>query len=97
MKTFIFCLITMVFTLGITTVNAGSTNTLNDTKDKIEEAVQHHANDDGWANLNEVGKYLKKEGVKVGKLSKFTKKYKKLLKVKVDDSTMPPVTLVKLK
>lgn len=97
MKTFTFYLITMILALGITTANAGSTSFLNDTKDKVKKAVQHHANDDGWADLSKVGKHLKKNGVKVGKLSKFTKKHKKLLKVKVDDSTMPPVTLVKLK
>lgn len=97
MKTSILCLLTMFFALGITTVNAGSSNLLNEIEDKIKEAVTHHADADGWAELNEVGKYLDDAGVKVGKLSKFAKKYKKILEQKVDASTMPPVTLIKLK
>ena len=97
MKTLIFCLVAIGLSLGITTVNAGSRLSPGDVEDKIEEAINHHADDDGWADLTKVGKYLDDQNVKYGKLSKLAKKYKKLVKVKVDDSTMPPKTLVKLK
>lgn len=97
MKTLIFCLVALGLSLGITTVNAGSRLSPGEVEDKIAEAINHHADKDGWANLTKVGEYLDNNDVKVGRLSKFAKKYKDLVEVKVDDSRMPPVTLVKLK
>ncbi|MGB1241774.1 MAG: hypothetical protein ACPG49_04590 [Chitinophagales bacterium] len=97
MKTLIFCLLALGLSLGVTNVNAASRLSPSDIKDKIEEAINHHAGDDGWAEMDKVEDYLKDAGVKVGKMSKFMNKYKKLIKKGHRGPKDNPVDLVRLR
>ena len=40
-------------------------------KEVLIEAIENCAKSDAWANLAEVGVFLREKGIKYGKLSKF--------------------------
>jgi len=63
----------------------------------VKTAVGACANEEGWANLADVGTKLKEAGVKYGKLSKFFDSFQNMVEVKVNTEIAPPVAYVKLK
>ncbi|WP_026998253.1 hypothetical protein [Eisenibacter elegans] len=66
-------------------------------EDLIGEAIQHSTNTpDGWTNLAEVGAYLRKKGIRYGKLSLFLNDYQYMLETRMDDSVSPPAMYVRL-
>jgi hypothetical protein len=56
----------------------------------LKEAVEHCANAEGWANLAEMGSFLRNKGIRYGKLSKFLYDYQDIVETKIDDSITPP-------
>lgn len=74
-------------------------NTLNkaEYENVIKDAILKCAGENGWANLAEVGSYLKQNGIKYKKLSKFLSDYDHLIEKRVDESRQPPVVFAKLK
>jgi len=68
-----------------------------DLHEVLKEAITKCANEEGWANLAKMGAYLRRNGVKYGRLSKMLKSYEDLVEVKIDDSMQPPVAYAKIK
>lgn len=62
----------------------------------ITEAVNACGDETGWANLAEVGAYLRKAGIKYGKLSRFLSDYQQIVETKQDTSITPPAVYAKL-
>lgn len=62
----------------------------------IVEAVDKCANDEGWANLAKMGAFIRKKGVKYGRLSRLLKEYDHIVEIKIDESIQPPVAYAKL-
>lgn len=62
----------------------------------LKDAVNTCANDQGWANLAELGTYLRQHGIKYGKLSRFMQDYKNILETRIDDSITPPAVYARL-
>ena len=62
----------------------------------IKDGVNSFANDQGWANLAELGTFLRLKGIKYGKLSRFLLDYSDILELRVDDSITPPAVYAKL-
>ena len=62
----------------------------------IIESVNKCADDSGYANLAKMGAFLRKKGVKYGRLSRLLKEYDHIVEIKVDDSIQPPVAYAKL-
>ena len=62
----------------------------------LKEAVNSCANDEGWTNLAELGTFLRKTGVKYGKLTRFLEDYKDILETRIDDSITPPAVYTRL-
>jgi hypothetical protein len=62
----------------------------------LKDAVNSCANDQGWANLAELGTYLRQRGIKYGKLSRFLDDYKHVLETRIDDSITPPAVYARL-
>jgi hypothetical protein len=60
------------------------------------EAVRNCTKENGWANLAEVGAYLRNQGIKYGKLSKFVESYSHLVEYFVDKSIDPPIAYTRL-
>jgi len=63
----------------------------------IIEAICMCGDQDGWANLAEVGTYLRKSGVKYGKLSEFLDEYEHLFHRRTKLNVNPPSVYLKLK
>jgi hypothetical protein len=63
----------------------------------IIEAVNQCANDEGWANLAKMGAFIRKKGVKYGRLSRLLKEYDHIVEIKIDESIQPPVAYAKRK
>jgi len=63
----------------------------------LKEAITKCADENGWANLAKIGAYLRRNGVKYGRLSRMLKNYEDLVEVKIDDSMQPPVAYAKIK
>ena len=61
------------------------------------EAVEETANDKGWANLADVGNYLRSKEVNYGKLSRFLVQYENVVETYLDTTIDPPIKYVKLK
>ena len=57
----------------------------------LKEAIIKCADDTGWANLAKLGAYLRRNGVKYGRLSRMLKNYEDVIELKIDDSMQPPV------
>lgn len=68
-----------------------------ETEGILKDAVNSCANEEGWANLAEMGAYLRQRGIRYGKLSRFLQDYKDIIETKVDDSITPPAVYAKLK
>jgi hypothetical protein len=62
----------------------------------LKDGVNSCANEHGWANLAELGTYLRQRGIKYGKLSRFLDDYKHILETRIDDSITPPAVYTKL-
>ena len=68
-----------------------------ETEGILKDAVNSCANEEGWANLAEMGAYLRQRGIRYGKLSRFLQDYKDIIETRVDDSITPPAVYAKLK
>ena len=62
----------------------------------LKDGVNSCANEHGWANLAELGTYLRQRGIKYGKLSRFLDDYTHLIETRIDDSITPPAVYAKL-
>ena len=62
----------------------------------IIEAINKCADENGWANLAKMGAFIRKKGVKYGRLSRLLKEFENLVEIKIDDSIQPPVAYAKL-
>ena len=60
------------------------------------EAVQNCTKENGWANLAEVGAYLRNQEINYGKLSKFVASYDHIVELHVDNSNDPPIAYTRL-
>jgi hypothetical protein len=63
----------------------------------IKEGVNSCANELGWANLAELGTYLRQRGLRYGKLSRFLMDYSSIVETKIDDSITPPAVYARLR
>jgi len=63
----------------------------------LKEAVSSCANDEGWANLAEIGTYLRQRGIRYGKLSRFMQDYTYIIETQIDTSITPPAVYARLK
>lgn len=63
----------------------------------IKEGVNSCANELGWANLAELGTYLRLRGLRYGKLSRFLLDYSNIIETRIDDSITPPAVYAKLR
>ena len=68
-----------------------------DLHDVLKEAITKCADENGWANLAKMGAYLRRNGVKYGRLSRMLKSYEDLIELKIDDTMQPPVAYAKIK
>lgn len=68
----------------------------NDIENILKDGVNSCANEQGWANLAELGTYLRQRGIKYGKLSRFLADYKHVVETRIDDSITPPAVYAKL-
>ena len=62
----------------------------------IIEAINKCADDEGWANLAKMGAFIRKKGVKYGRLSRLLAEHSDIVEIKVDDSIQPPVAYAKI-
>jgi len=62
----------------------------------IIEAVNKCADEDGWANLAKMGAFMRKKGIKYGRLSRLLAEYTDVVEIKVDDDIQPPVAYAKV-
>ena len=62
----------------------------------LAEAITACANEEGWANLAEIGGMLREKGIKYGKLSKFISRFPELVETRIDESRQPPVVYARL-
>lgn len=65
-------------------------------KEVLIEAIADCAKADAWANLAEVGVFLREKGIKYGKLSKFILNFSEIVETKVDETKQPPVVYARL-
>jgi len=65
-------------------------------KEVLIEAIENCAKSDAWANLAEVGVFLREKGIKYGKLSKFILSFPEIIETKVDETKQPPVVYARL-
>lgn len=63
--------------------------------DILIEAINKCADDEGWANLAKMGAFIRKKGIKYGRLSRLLAEYTDIVEIKVDDSIQPPVAYAK--
>ena len=62
----------------------------------IIEAVNKCADDEGWANLAKMGAFIRKKGVKYGRLSRLLAEHSDIVEIRIDDSIQPPVAYAKI-
>jgi len=62
----------------------------------IIEAINKCADENGWANLAKMGAFIRKKGVKYGRLSRLLKEFEYLVEIRIDDNIQPPVAYAKL-
>ena len=65
-------------------------------EDILKEAISSCGGDEEWANLAELGAYLRQRGVRYGKLSRFMEDYRNILETRIDDSITPPAVYARL-
>jgi hypothetical protein len=63
----------------------------------LKEGVNSCANELGWANLAELGTYLRQRGLRYGKLSRFLQDYQHIVETRIDDSIIPPAVYARLR
>lgn len=61
------------------------------------EAVSKAANEEGWANLAQIGAHLRNNDIKYGKLIRFLHNYGHMLDIRQDDTVVPPAVYARLK
>lgn len=66
-------------------------------EDVLKEGVNSCANEYGWANLAELGTFLRQKGIHYGKLSRFLNDYQHIIETRIDDSLTPPAVYAKLR
>ena len=62
----------------------------------IIEAVNKCADEQGWANLAKMGAFIRKRGVKYGRLSRLLAEHGDIVEMRIDDSIQPPVAYARL-
>jgi len=62
----------------------------------IIEAVNKCADENGWANLAKMGAFIRKKGVKYGRLSRLLKEHENVVEIKIDENMEPPVAYAKV-
>lgn len=62
----------------------------------LKDGVNTCANEHGWANLAELGTFLRQRGIKYGKLSRFLEDYRDILETRIDTSITPPAVYARL-
>jgi hypothetical protein len=62
----------------------------------IVEAINNCADESGWANLAKMGAFIRRKGVKYGRLSRLLAEYAHIAEIKIDDSIQPPVAFARL-
>jgi hypothetical protein len=62
----------------------------------LKETVMSCANEDGWANLAEIGSKLRQKGIHYGKLSRFLQGYSSIVETQIDYSVTPPAVYARL-
>jgi hypothetical protein len=67
-----------------------------DNENALKEAIAACTNEEGWANLAEIGGALREKGIKYGKLSKFIARFPELVETRIDESRQPPVAYARL-
>jgi len=63
----------------------------------LKEGVNSCANENGWANLAELGTYLRQRGLQYGKLSRFLQDYQDIIETKMDTTITPPAVYARLR
>jgi len=63
----------------------------------ILAAVASCANEEGCANLADIGTKLREANVKYGKLAKFLVSFQNIVEIEQDTAVTPPVAYVKVK
>jgi hypothetical protein len=63
----------------------------------LKEGVNGCANEQGWANLAELGTYLRQRGLQYGKLSRFLLDFNDILETRMDTSITPPAVYARLR
>lgn len=63
----------------------------------LKEGVNSCANAEGWANLAELGTYLRQRGLQYGKLSRFLLDYQDIIETQMDNSITPPAVYARLR
>jgi len=63
----------------------------------LKEGVNSCANEQGWANLAELGTYLRQRGLLYGKLSRFLQDYQDIIETRMDTSVTPPAVYARLR
>jgi hypothetical protein len=63
----------------------------------LKDGVNTCANEQGWANLAELGTYLRQRGLQYGKLSRFLLDYQDVLETRMDTSITPPAVYARLR
>lgn len=62
----------------------------------LKEGVNSCANAEGWANLAELGTYLRQRGLQYGKLSRFLQDYMDIIETRIDTSVTPPAVYARM-
>lgn len=68
-----------------------------ETEKILLEGVREKSNDEGWANLAQIGAFLRQQNIRYGKLIKFLESYQNILELRQDETVTPPAVYVKLK
>jgi hypothetical protein len=63
----------------------------------LKDGVNSCANEQGWANLAELGTYLRQRGLQYGKLSRFLQDYQDIIETRMDTSITPPAVYARLR
>jgi hypothetical protein len=63
----------------------------------LKDGVNTCANEQGWANLAELGTYLRQRGLQYGKLSRFLFDFQDVIETRMDTSITPPAVYARLR
>ena len=63
----------------------------------LKEGVNSCANETGWANLAELGTYLRQRGLQYSKLSRFLQDYQSIIEMRMDTTITPPAVYARLR